>query len=421
MNKTVAIIFIAFCVGIICCGIWVLGTMLDVNGFDFKKNKDNVSETEDTGFKFSENIDFAIVVEKKTSSIVVKELATGIEDEILVNNDAIITGSNGGKIFFSDITKGSLVHIELDSIGRADEIRFPEEAWHYTSVSGAEINSALKLAVIDDKEYEYTNDTIFSYKGNDINPSDIDKNDIVSVYGKDGNILSIVVERYHGNIVLINTEKVEDLGIKIDYSDVENTYDFKYSVACGKHSVVITGSNIDIYVTEVLVEEGSDTVIDISKVANAVKLMINVNIDDYKLFVNDTPYPDGTNEIFVDKGVYDIRIESEGYTTYRTVIDCTKKGLQLNVRMEKDDIETDVSGPPKTELNSGTGQNGNLTIYTDPGWAKVYIDGEYVGVSPVMVKLDYGEYNIKAKDSDGNISEGSVSISVPETTIKLDF
>jgi len=424
MSKTMAVIFIAVCVFIICCGIWVLGMILDVNKTDFGKKQnttDILQESESDKFGFADKLDMAIVLEKKKSSIVVKDLDSGKSDEVSVNSDAVITGSNGGKLFFSDIKRGSLVEIKFDSIGRADEIRFPQGAWHYTSVSGVDIDDLRKTAEIDDNQYRYDEDTIFSYKDEDIEPGKIEISDIVTVYGKGNDILSLIVEKRHGNIVLKNTEKIENFGIKIDYADVEDVVNYSYPVSSGKHSVVITGSNIDAYVIEVDVEENQDTAIDLSRIADAVRIKFNVNISNYILYVNETPYPEGTGEIVVDKGVYDIRIEAENYVTYQTVADCSKNDIELNIMMEKSDIDSDVAGPPKTELNTGTEQTGFLTIYTNPGWAKLYINGEYVGVSPVMVKLDYGTYSIKAKDSDGNITEDSAVVTSPEVSIRLDF
>ena len=60
---------------------------------------------------------------------------------------------------------------------------------------------------------------------------------------------------------------------------------------------------------------------------------------------------------------------------------------------------------------------------TDPGWMRVYVDGEYVGVSPVMVKLEYGEHTVRAVDSnnDDNMEEVKVTVDGPDKTVTVEF
>ena len=83
------------------------------------------------------------------------------------------------------------------------------------------------------------------------------------------------------------------------------------------------------------------------------------------------------------------------------------------------------SGTKPAEANGGkSGEGavqGSLTVFTEPGWAKIYVDGNYVGVAPVMVKLDYGKHNIKAKDDSGVVEEKDINIDGPDKTVKIEF
>jgi hypothetical protein len=119
-------------------------------------------------------------------------------------------------------------------------------------------------------------------------------------------------------------------------------------------------------------------------------------------------YPDGSKKIELSQGEYDVRIEREGYDDFIQEIEIEDEELVLKVNFRTGG--TVIAG--EGELF------GDITIYSEPGWAKVYIDGTYKGVAPIMDKLSYGEHYVKL-ELDGYDTYGEhIIIDRPEQTYK---
>lgn len=70
------------------------------------------------------------------------------------------------------------------------------------------------------------------------------------------------------------------------------------------------------------------------------------------------------------------------------------------------------------ELQTGK----EITISTDQSGDKIYVDGNYVGTSPITSNLSYGSHNIKAERNGKEVSKTiSVSQSGGENSVKLAF
>ena len=266
--------------------------------------------------------------------------------------------------------------------------------------------------------------------GNEIYPGDVSETDIVSIYGKGQNIISLKVNKYHGYAVLKNSDKINDMQIKVDFEEIEVPESMVIPLAAGKHTILVSGSNIDDYMSEIDVDDNENIEIDLSEAAKSPHIVLNVNVSNYNVFINGQEYPQNTTEVAVESGVYDIRITSEGYRDFTRKVDCSNGSVNIDIKLEKIQNEQNTSGsiisgePPKNSNEKPVDvKEGNLTIMTDPGWMRVYVDGEYVGVSPVMVKLEYGEHTVRAVDSnnDDNMEEVKVTVDGPDKTVTVEF
>lgn len=317
----------------------------------------------------------------------------------------------------------------LSETGEAQQLRFPENAWYYESILGVDVDASSMTAEIDGKKFSYDDETIFSYNENDIYPGDIEQADIITAYGIGENLLSAKIEKAHGYIVLKNSDEIENISVKIDFGESIKADTLIIPIPAGRHTIVVSGDNIEDYMTEADVKEKEQFEIDLGKFSEALRITFDVNADNYNVKINGVDYPANTTEVAVSRGIYNILISAQGYEDFLTTVNCENDNAHVSAVLNKIALPLNKpetgTNPPQTgntapKPNSSK-QQGNLTIYTDPGWAKVYVDGEYIGVSPVMVKLDYGKHNVKAKDSEGNIEETDVNIDSPDKTVTLDF
>ena len=355
---------------------------------------------------------------------------SGESETLQVSNSTVITDANGRRISLGDIETGDVISIILSDDGAVSEISFPDDIWQYSMVNGINVDIDKMRAEYDGQIYSYNDDTVFSYMGNEIYPGDVSETDIVSIYGKGQNIISLKVNKYHGYVVLKNSDKINDMQIKVDFEEIEVPESMVIPLAAGKHTILVSGSNIDDYMSEIDVGDNENIEIDLSEAAKSPHIVLNVNVSNYNVFINGQEYPQNTTEVAVESGVYDIRITSEGYRDFTRKVDCSNGSVNIDIKLEKIQNEQNTSGsiisgePPKNSNEKPVDvKEGNLTIMTDPGWMRVYVDGEYIGVSPVMVKLEYGEHTVRAVDSnnDDNMEEVKVTVDGPDKTVTVEF
>ncbi|MCJ7854792.1 PEGA domain-containing protein [Lachnospiraceae bacterium NSJ-143] len=426
-----AVVIIILCAAFILTGCYVLFKMIGSSGAqpqDIKSKGENGNTALLQNGNDDSSISCGVITEKGTKNMIVLSVSTGEKRQVEISNSTVITGANGGKISLKDLVRGDIVSVRFSAEGEAEQIRFPEEAWHYTDVSGVNIDAAAMTAELDGKYFSYDNETIFTYQGENIYPGDIEECDLITLYGIGGNLLSAKVEKYHGYIVLKNAEEIEDMAVVVDFGEPQDASNYIIPVSEGKHTIVVSGSNIDEYMSEVEVGEKERLEVDLSKASEASRIILNVNVPEYNVTINGIAYPKNTTEAAVSRGMYDIVITAEGYKEFSAKADCTKDDAHIDVKLEKSAGQAAVqpnSGTKPAEANGGkSGEGavqGSLTVFTEPGWAKIYVDGNYVGVAPVMVKLDYGKHNIKAKDDSGVVEEKDINIDGPDKTVKIEF
>ena len=154
--------------------------------------------------------------------------------------------------------------------------------------------------------------------------------------------------------------------------------------------------------TEADIASGQVTDIDLSlSKEKTTKLNISVKPDgNYSIKINNEEYPSGTKSVDLSAGKYLIEISRNGFEDFSKEIEVKEDTEEMNfeaVLTPKKETVPPQSGThtPPVSTPSTNEKTGTLTVYSSPGWAKVYIDGEYKGVTPVMANLAYGDHYIK--------------------------
>ena len=110
--------------------------------------------------------------------------------------------------------------------------------------------------------------------------------------------------------------------------------------------------------------------------------------------------PNYINEILI--GTHELKLEKSGCATLtKTITIKENETLTINEKLQ-------------------TGKE--ITISTDQSGDKIYVDGNYIGTSPITSNLTYGSHNIKAERNGKEVSKTiSVSQSGGENNVKLSF
>lgn len=337
---------------------------------------------------------------------------------LTVDSKTILTGANGGSMNYSELKIGDVVVVtERDNTGNAAKIFVPEDIWRKENITETKVDTTLNTVEYSGKLYNYGDDTFFVQNGNSVYPGDISETDTVTLIGKNNMLFVARIEKTHGHLVFKNLDKVENAVIKVDGEVVEVDKDSGLvEIAEGEHKIVVSGTNIEDYETTLVILPNDKMVIDINgnditQKSDTGLIKLNVSPDTYTVVLDGVPYLQSTTEIYAEKGDHKIEIVKPGYETYTSKVTVADTTAEVNIKLEK-------LKEPEQEAQAS---QGDLSVYSNPGWAKVYIDGEYIGVSPVMVKLPYGEHHIRAELEGYDEFKTHVTVDSPDKAITAEF
>ena len=97
--------------------------------------------------------------------------------------------------------------------------------------------------------------------------------------------------------------------------------------------------------------------------------------------------PDGPQVL--EFGTYQVTILADGYEPWQQEVSLYQSALEINAQLV-----------PYVKM-------GTLNVSVDPEKAQVFIDEKFVGISPISVKLKYGDYKLRI-EKDGYLSAETI-------------
>ncbi len=320
---------------------------------------------------------------------------------LTADNSTELNDKYGNAIFFSEFRTGLIVDVSFnpsDSLIASLTMTASARAWERKSISGLKINTGDKTITFGNDTYIYDEGLIVRYNKSDYAVEGISPVDVISISGYKDKAYFLEVNKSHGSIQVIKSDKIRDANIEIDTNifsmlpqeGVSGDYDGLFEVSEGLHRIVIKGENIEPFITEVVVENNKTVVLDLTQVQIATGILnVKINVEDAKLTINDQEKPYDA-PIPLELGTYKLKVEREGYLTYEDEVVIDQATKDLSIELEKEALLA------------------KLTVMTDPvSEAQIYVDNGLIGLSPVTANLEVGSHVITVK------KEGYLEISVP--------
>lgn len=337
--------------------------------------------------------------------LIVYDIANNKTETVKTDKATEIFDKNGKKINLSEISEGDIVKVSLDDKDElVVQINYTNDMWIQEQISGAKVQPNGKTITVANKVYYYTDETIFLYKNKVIPPQKIDEIDILSLKGMNNKIWFVDVLEYHGYIAIKNKDKIKDGTIQINnekeiyLSDVE-----KVIVSEGAHSIVIKGSNIEPYTADIFIVADEEFSIDLSDAqAKTSVLILKTNVENYQLYMNGTSV-NYSEPLVLTQGEYSLKITKDGYLPWEQKVNLIEPSMEITANLTE-------------EIKKG-----NLVISTEPTAAYVYVDNQYIGVSPIMINLEYGEHRFLVKMDGYQDISSPVTIDKEEETIMVNL
>lgn len=410
----------------------------------------------------------AVDAEKKT--IVVKDVNSG---ERL--NLSYTGGTDVKNVFDETIT---MEHFDLGEI--VDVIYVPEtnkaravyqskDVWRTTKVTNCRATESTHSITYGSGLYMYTENITVMSGDTELLPSEIMNRDQVTVRGIDQTVYSITVDVGHGYLTLTGVDNFVDGMVEIGNLYLYTiTEDMMIVVPEGRYDVTVSNEGAE-DTKSVYISKGMTVALDFSYVhAPAAKtgtVEFHISPANTSLYVEGEKV-DYKNPVALEQGVYYINLVHDDYETYtgKLTVDSTYQIENYNLAQLVARIDgttgTPTSASGTTAANGGTqpttASGNNLTMPTlappvtppvttsatttttgtatktpvttsgavdvtiqTPVGAEVYVNNDYVGIAPVTVHKDQGEYVITFRRT-GYVTKSYI-VDVDSTTGSQNF
>ena len=250
---------------------------------------------------------------------------------------------------------------------------------------------------------------------NRISIDDLKEQDVLTIRGFEETVWSVVVEKGHGTVKLVDTDGFQGGNVTVGYEAMQEIAEdmtitvregnFNLIVENGKYSVT---KNIDIIRNE-------ETVVSLKGLGQMPeeKGQVTFQISPFgaDLFINGklTSY---ANPIELPYGNHDITVSLGGYTTYQGKLHVKEANQTVNVALPEassrkdpdvtvisdsdipDNIEVIDHGDERESEEDVTIDKDHYIYVQNPVEASVYLNGEYMGTSPVGFEKIIGTHVI---------------------------
>jgi len=242
----------------------------------------------------------------------------------------------------------------------------------HREITGITVEDGGRL-LIGNRRYDLGNNPIVRHGGQTLALSSLDPIDLVSVGTfQDTFVTSIEVHRSHGDLLIPQNEDIIGGMVEVGTTIITALADedMRLRVPEGQNRVVIRGENIEPFIFDVTVNRGETANLNFNGLEFSLgSLTIYTETENAVLHVGDRWQP--VNEPFLmEFGVHYLLLEAVGYhPAYHTVtIGPTPQEHTIN-------------------LEAITRTRGT-TVSTSPAGARVYIDEEFRGLTPLFLELE---------------------------------
>lgn len=322
------------------------------------------------------------------------------------------------------------------------------EAWEYIGVNNLQIDRTNKIMKITDQKYQYTNQ-LFVYNGkNQLNLIDVNEIDELTIRGYKTKIWSIRVTKGHGYVRLSDYDYFIggnlSIGTQDFYGIAENMV---FTIREGNYNITIDKGGVSGTKNINVLQDQEITVsmADMVPLEETCYVTFQINPFGADLII-DGELTSYSSEVPLSYGEHTIEVSLGGYITYSSTITLNRSSEVLSITLVETSQIVDNNGdidenteeeetPSNGQNSGGTGNSSkdedeeedgeiyedvdeiehdsNTDEYVDsehyiyinkPEGASVYIDGTYVGISPVKVKKTIGSHMVTLI-KDGHITK----------------
>ena len=404
------------------------------------------TERVDTGFVVTDpdsydSADTAVLVDINNidNTVTFLNLDLGKRYTLSMDGTTRFADKYGKAISLSQLQEGDIVDVTfLKSQKHLTSMQLAQTAWQYDDVERYEMNTVRNEVTIGDEVFQLSKDTQYFSQGHSIEKMDLNPADILTFHGIDSTVLSVTVEKGHGYLRLVNDENFVGGWLEIGQTQIVRiTEDMLVTVPEGSYQVDIS-YNGGGGTKNVVINRNEETTLDIGdlEVAEAQYGMVlfSMSPSTAELYI-DGSQVDPSQPITLEYGIHQIIAKAEGYKSLTQYLRVGQESAGVDVQLDKvdsDSAESTSSSSSGTSTGS-TDASTSSTATTDttttyyrvhidaPENVEVYLDGNYVGISPCSFKKTSGSHVITLRKSGYETRSYTVQIDEEQKDVSYSF
>lgn len=335
----------------------------------------------------------------------------------------------GSSISIEQVQEGDIVDVLfLKEKKMLASLKMSESSFTLDDVRRFDIDEKKKEISIGENTYRFEDELLIFSKGKQAELMDINQVDTLIVQGIDRTVYSLSVDKGHGYLRLKNDEYFWGGWIEVGQEIIRPIEeDMLLVVPEGKYDVVLSTKGMTT-VKSVTIKRDKETELDIGDIKKEEDqkkygtLLIAVSPDTASVYI-DGQQADISGPCKVEYGIHQLMAKAEGYQTVIQYIKVGQENAALEIVMEKAN-EASVSSNSTSDLNpeneAASTSGGRLTIDA-PDNVEVYVDGSYVGITPISFAKSQGIHVITLRKNGYETKSYTINIENASTNESMSF
>lgn len=393
----------------------------------------------DTGFVVTgpdsyDSADTAVLVDINNidNTVTLFNLDLGRRYTLSMDGTTRFADKYGKAISLSQLQEGDIVDVTfLKSQKHLTTMQLAQTAWQYDAVERYEMNTVRNEVSIGDEIFQLSSDTQYFSQGHSIEKIDLNPADILTFHGIDNTVLSVTVEKGHGYLRLVNDENFVGGWLEIGQTQIVRiTEDMLVTVPEGSYQVDIS-YNGGGGTKDVVINRNEETTLDIGdlEVAEAQYGMVlfSMSPSNAELYI-DGSQEDPSQPISLEYGIHQIIAKADGYKSLTQYLRVGQESAGVDVQLDKVDSDSEEStDSSSSESSSATATTADTTttyyrVHIDaPENVEVYLDGNYVGISPCSFKKTSGSHVITLRKTGYETRSYTVQVDEEQKDVSYSF
>lgn len=395
-----------------------------------------------TGFKVPEpgsydSADTAVIVKLDTEEkkITLKNMEVGKQYTLNIEGTTTLYDKYGEGLSLEQFEAGDVVDVAfLKSKKRLSSMQLSGQAWTQDATDNYKLDAGRSEVTIGEDIYKVPKGTLFFSGSRQIELMDLNPVDELSFQGVGSQVYSITVEKGHGYLRLDNDESFIGGWMEIGQSRFERiTEDMLLTVPEGSYEIGIS-HNGGGGTKNVIINRNEETALDIGDLAvpevKTGMVLFSLHPTNTELYVDGSEV-DAAQPVTLEYGIHQIIAKADGYKSLTNYIRVSQESAGIDVTLDAVDSEqdeeenqedTDEDDSDKDDSDENDTVTSYYKVYVDaPSGVEVYLDGNYVGISPVNFKKTSGSHIITLRKSGYETRSYTIQIDEEEKDLTYSF